>query len=170
MVMQDKAKRKWDRRGFFGTAVAGALMESALGAGKDALPRPTETRKGDMLYRSSGKTGETVSVIGVRAGRRRGSISGCEKGRQDSIHRVHRPQRRGTPPAHAQRGSGRRIPFRRRAISFQLDGLELPQLRPRSHAGALKDQTMKPMGDKFTLESKTVTPAECLQYALSQPA
>jgi hypothetical protein len=31
----------------------------------DALPRPTETRKGDMLYRSFGKTGEAVSVIGV---------------------------------------------------------------------------------------------------------
>ena len=31
-------------------------------------------------------------------------------------------------------------------------------------------QTMKPMGGKFILDSKTVTPAECLQYALSQPA
>ena len=28
---------------------------------------------------------------------------------------------------------------------------------------------MKPMGGKFILESKTVTPTECLQYALSQP-
>jgi aryl-alcohol dehydrogenase-like predicted oxidoreductase len=31
-------------------------------------------------------------------------------------------------------------------------------------------QTMKPMGGKFILDSKTVTPDECLQYALSQPA
>ena len=31
-------------------------------------------------------------------------------------------------------------------------------------------QTMKPMGGKFILESKTVTPEDCLQYALSQPA
>jgi len=30
-------------------------------------------------------------------------------------------------------------------------------------------QTMKPMGGNFILASKTVTPAECLQYALSQP-
>lgn len=30
-------------------------------------------------------------------------------------------------------------------------------------------QTMKPMGDKFVLESGVVTPTECLQYALSQP-
>jgi aryl-alcohol dehydrogenase-like predicted oxidoreductase len=30
-------------------------------------------------------------------------------------------------------------------------------------------QTMKPMGGKFILDSKTVTPAECMQYALSQP-
>jgi predicted aldo/keto reductase-like oxidoreductase len=38
---------------------------------------------------------------------------------------------------------------------------------------AIKDgiavQTMKPMGDKFILESGVVTPTECLQYALSQP-
>lgn len=31
----------------------------------EQLPRPAETRKGDMLYRSFGKTGESVSVIGV---------------------------------------------------------------------------------------------------------
>lgn len=31
-------------------------------------------------------------------------------------------------------------------------------------------QTMKSMGDKFLLDSKTVTARECLQYALSQPA
>ena len=31
----------------------------------DRLPHPAETRKGDMLYRSFGKTGETVSVLGV---------------------------------------------------------------------------------------------------------
>jgi predicted aldo/keto reductase-like oxidoreductase len=30
-------------------------------------------------------------------------------------------------------------------------------------------QTMKPMGAKFILQSNTVTPTECLQYALSQP-
>jgi predicted aldo/keto reductase-like oxidoreductase len=39
---------------------------------------------------------------------------------------------------------------------------------------ALRDgvavQTMKPMGGKFILDSKTVSPTECLQYALSQPA
>lgn len=29
---------------------------------------------------------------------------------------------------------------------------------------------MKSMGDKFLLDSKTVTPRECLQYALTQPA
>jgi predicted aldo/keto reductase-like oxidoreductase len=30
-------------------------------------------------------------------------------------------------------------------------------------------QTMKPMGGKSILDSQTVSPAECLQYALSQP-
>jgi hypothetical protein len=29
------------------------------------LPQPQETRRGDMLYRSFGQTGETVSVQGV---------------------------------------------------------------------------------------------------------
>jgi len=31
-------------------------------------------------------------------------------------------------------------------------------------------QTMKPMGGKFLLDSKVVTPSDCLRYALSQPA
>ena len=31
-------------------------------------------------------------------------------------------------------------------------------------------QTMKPMGRKFLLESRVITPSECLRYALSQPA
>ena len=31
-------------------------------------------------------------------------------------------------------------------------------------------ETMKSMGDKFLFESKTVTPRECLQYPLRQPA
>jgi predicted aldo/keto reductase-like oxidoreductase len=31
-------------------------------------------------------------------------------------------------------------------------------------------QTMKPMGGGFLLRDKAITPAECLQYALSQPA
>jgi aryl-alcohol dehydrogenase-like predicted oxidoreductase len=38
---------------------------------------------------------------------------------------------------------------------------------------AIKDgiaiQTMKPMGDKFVLDAGVASPAECLQYALSQP-
>ena len=54
-----------NRRTFFQAAIASAaLAETVIGAG-ESLPRPKETRKGDMLYRSFGKTGETVSVIGV---------------------------------------------------------------------------------------------------------
>jgi predicted aldo/keto reductase-like oxidoreductase len=49
-----------------GAALAGAaLAEFASGAPQEAIPRPAETRRGDMLYRTFGKTGETVSVIGV---------------------------------------------------------------------------------------------------------
>lgn len=56
---------QWDRRVFFEAALAGVLAETAAAAESDTLPRPSETRKGDMLYRTFGKTGETVSVIGV---------------------------------------------------------------------------------------------------------
>jgi len=44
------------------------------------------------------------------------------------------------------------------------------QVMPVALADGLAVQTMKPMGGKFILESNTVSPAECLQYALSQPA
>ncbi len=50
--------------------IGGALAASALGpnaesATNDEPARPKETRKGDMLYRDFGRTGETVSVLGV---------------------------------------------------------------------------------------------------------
>jgi hypothetical protein len=45
--------------------LCGTYHKMYTSAETDALPRPTETRKGDMLYRSFGKTGEAVSVIGV---------------------------------------------------------------------------------------------------------
>jgi aryl-alcohol dehydrogenase-like predicted oxidoreductase len=61
--MED-AKSNFDRRVFLGSAIAGAALAGAA-EGADALPRPEETRQGDMLYRTFGKTGEKVSVIGV---------------------------------------------------------------------------------------------------------
>src|SRR5579862_9400004 len=49
-----------------GAALAGAALgEFAAGAPQEDLPRPSETRRGDMLFRTFGTTGETVSVIGV---------------------------------------------------------------------------------------------------------
>jgi predicted aldo/keto reductase-like oxidoreductase len=56
-----------DRRAFLSTALgATALAGAALAADNDeSVTRPKETRKGDMLYRSFGTTGETVSVLGV---------------------------------------------------------------------------------------------------------
>jgi aryl-alcohol dehydrogenase-like predicted oxidoreductase len=55
-----------DRRQFMNSALLGAsITEGASGATEGAAPRPVETRRGDMLYRSFGKTGETVSVLGV---------------------------------------------------------------------------------------------------------
>jgi hypothetical protein len=55
-------EHNFNRRTFFGTSLAGAAFAgAAAGADTDPLPRPAETRKGDMLYRSFGKTGQTVS-------------------------------------------------------------------------------------------------------------
>jgi len=49
-----------------GAALASAAFaELAAGAPQENLPRPVETRRGEMLYRAFGKTGETVSVLGV---------------------------------------------------------------------------------------------------------
>jgi len=44
------------------------------------------------------------------------------------------------------------------------------QVMPVALKEGIAVQTMKPMGGKFILESKIVTPEECLRYALSQPA
>ena len=54
------------RREFRESALLGAApTEAADGATDGAPPRPAETRRGDMLYRSFGRTGETVSALGV---------------------------------------------------------------------------------------------------------
>jgi predicted aldo/keto reductase-like oxidoreductase len=63
--MHPEREGNFDRREFVGAAVVGAALAGAAMGQTDQLPRPTETRKGDMLYRSFGKTGENVSVIGV---------------------------------------------------------------------------------------------------------
>jgi predicted aldo/keto reductase-like oxidoreductase len=51
------------RREFFGAVTTAALL--AEHARAQTVSFPNETRRGDMLYRSFGKTGETVSVLGV---------------------------------------------------------------------------------------------------------
>lgn len=43
------------------------------------------------------------------------------------------------------------------------------EVMPVARREGIAVQTMKPMGGKFILDSHTVTPEECLQYALSQP-
>jgi hypothetical protein len=61
------------RRNFLTKASAGAgvLLSGALGTSlsekvkADELPHPKQTRRGDMLYRQLGKTGQEVSVIGL---------------------------------------------------------------------------------------------------------
>lgn len=64
--MEIKPENHVGRREFLGSALLGAaLAGAASGADESGVPRPAETRRGDMLYRSFGKTGETVSVLGV---------------------------------------------------------------------------------------------------------
>jgi aryl-alcohol dehydrogenase-like predicted oxidoreductase len=70
-----------------------------------------------------------------------------------------------------------------RAKSFHFDAVLFPsnvmdwsfrsfvhEVMPVALRDGIAVQTMKPMGGKFILESGAVTPTECLQYALSQPA
>jgi len=66
--MTPENEHQLDRRALIGSALGTAAFVAASAgdaAGAEDLPRPTETRKGDMLYRSFGKTGESVSAIGV---------------------------------------------------------------------------------------------------------
>jgi hypothetical protein len=64
--MEAENNKQLERRAFLGGAVAmGAFAAEGLSAAQDdiPMPRPTETRKGDMLYRSFGKTGKVVALI-----------------------------------------------------------------------------------------------------------
>ena len=63
--MKAESASHFDRRQFLGAAMAASALTAAAAPESENLPFPAETRKGDMLYRAFGKTGETVSVIGV---------------------------------------------------------------------------------------------------------
>jgi aryl-alcohol dehydrogenase-like predicted oxidoreductase len=56
----------------------------------DQLPRPEETVKGDMRYRTLGRTGEQVSIIGLG-----GHHIGRQKEEQESIHIIRNAIDRG---------------------------------------------------------------------------
>jgi predicted aldo/keto reductase-like oxidoreductase len=274
-------EHNFNRRTFFGTSLAGAAFAgAAAGADTDPLPRPAETRKGDMLYRSFGKTGQTVSVIGVggshigqvatddlatriirtaidkginfmdnswdynegtgrdelRMGRalRDGyrqkvflmtkvdgrtkdaaakqldeSLKRLQTDHVDLLQfheviRMEDPDRFFAPGGALEAfldarkaGKIRYIGFTghkdpavhlrmfsmAKEKGFHFDAVLFPsnvmdwnfrsfihQVMPVALREGVAVQTMKPMGGKFILDSKTVTPAECLQYALSQPA
>lgn len=268
-----------DRRAFFGTTIAGAALAAAASGQTEPLPRPVETRRGDMLYRSFGKTGETVSVIGV-GGSHIGQVESDELAIKIIRTAIDRginfmdnswDYNQGTGRDELRMGKALRDGYRQKVFlmtkvdgrtkdaaarqldeslkRLQADHIDLLQFhevirmedpdRFFAEGGALeafldarkagkirfigftghKDpaihlrmlsmakqhnfhfdavlfpsnvmdwsfrsfvhevmpvalregiavQTMKPMGGKFILDSKTVTPAECLQYALSQP-
>ena len=269
-----------NRRRFFGTAIAGAALSApAAHAENERLPHPAQTRKGDMLYRAFGRTGETVSVIGVggshigevpdedlairiiRAAIDRGinfmdnswdynqgtgrdeirmgkalrdgyrqkvflmtkvdgrtkeaaarqldeSLKRLQTDRLDLLQfheviRMEDPDRFFAPGGALEAfldarkaGKIRYIGFtghkdpavhlRMLAMAkekgFHFDAILFPsnvmdwnfrsfihEVMPVALQEGIAVQTMKPMGSKFILDSKTVTPTECLQYALSQP-
>ncbi|HVW10059.1 MAG TPA: aldo/keto reductase [Bryobacteraceae bacterium] len=268
----------FDRREFVGAVAAGALI-AANAEGQQALPFPNETRHGDMLYRSFGKTGVTVSVLGVggshigqaesddlaikiirtaidrgvnfmdnswdynngdgKAETRMGKAlrdgyrqkvflmtkadgrtkEAAAKQLDESLRRLQTdhvdlwqfhetirmedPDRYFAPGgAHEafdeakKAGKTRFIGFTghkdpavhlrmlnmARAKGYHFDAVLFPsnvmdwnfrsfvhEVMPVAIQDGVAVQTMKPMGGKFVLDSKVVTPAECLQYALSQP-
>jgi aryl-alcohol dehydrogenase-like predicted oxidoreductase len=269
-----------NRRAFLGGAIAGAAVISAADAQTGPLPRPAESRRGDMLYRSFGRTGETVSCIGVGGshigqagsdelairivrtaidrginfmdnawdynnGNGQGEIKmgkALRDGYRQKVFLMTKVDGRTKPTAAQQldeslkrlqtdhldllqchevirmedpdrffadggaleafldakkAGKIRYIGFtghkdpsihlRMLSIAkekgFHFDAVLFPsnvmdwsfrsfvhEVMPVALREGVAVQTMKPMGGKFILESKTVTPGECLQYALSQPA
>ena len=253
------------------------MADAALAAKTDGLPAPAETRKGDMLYRSFGKTGETVSVLGV-GGSHIGQTSSDElatkiirtaidrgvnfmdnawdygegkaetkmgkalrdgyrekvflmtkvdgrtkeaaaKQLDESLKRLqtshvdllqfHEVIRMEDPDRFFAPGGAReafedakkagkirfigftghkdpavhlRMLSMAKEKGFHFDAVLFPsnvmdfsfrsfvhEVMPVAMREGIAVQTMKPMGGKFILESKTVSPAECLQYAMSQP-
>uniref|UniRef100_Q022V8 Aldo/keto reductase n=1 Tax=Solibacter usitatus (strain Ellin6076) TaxID=234267 RepID=Q022V8_SOLUE len=271
-------RRDMERRTFLGSAVGSIAMAASADAQTTPLPRPAETRKGDMLYRSFGKTGETVSVIGVG-----GSHIGQTP--EDLAQRIVRTAidrginfmdnswdyNNGDGQGETKMGKALRDGYRQKVFlmtkvdgrtkdaaakqideslkrlqtdhvelmqyhevirmedadrffaeegaleafldarkagkiryigftghkdpaihlrmlevarqkGFHFDAVLFPsnvmdwsfrsfvhQVMPEALKEGIAVQTMKPMGSKFILESKTVTPDECLLYALSQP-
>ena len=262
-----------------GAALATAAVGGPLQAADEALPRPTETRRGDMLYRSFGKTGETVSALGlggshigqaasdslatqiVRTAIDRGvnfmdnswdynngdgqaetrmgkalldgyrqkvflmtkvdgrtkeaaakqldeSLKRLQTDHVDLLQfheviRMEDPDRFFAPGGALEAfldarkaGKIRYIGFTghkdpaihlrmldlAREKNFHFDAVLFPsnimdwtfrsfvhQVMPVALKDGIAVQTMKPMGGKFILDSKVASPAECLQYALSQP-
>lgn len=275
------------RRDFISAAVGGAaLVQAATLSGQDTPayrnigPMPAETRRGDMIYRALGRTGENVSIVGLggsdigkaasdelatriirtavdhgltfmdnswdynngdgRAETRMGnalrdgyrqkvflmtkvdgrtkvaaakqideSLKRLQTDHVDLLQfhevvRMEDPDRIFAPGgAHEafedakKAGKLRFIGFtghKDPAIhlrmldvaeqhGFHFDALLHPsnpmdyhfrsfvhQVMPRALKAGIGVETMKPMGGKFILQSKTVSPTECLHYAMSMPA
>jgi len=266
------------RREFFGAVAAGALLAESAEA--QAVPFPNETKRGDMLYRSFGQTGESVSALGVggshigqaesdalatkiirtaidrgvnfmdnswdynngngKAETRMGQAlrdgyrqkvflmtkvdgrtkAAAAKQLEESMRRLqtdhidllqfHEVIRMEDPDRFFAPGGAReafedakkagkirfigftghkdpavhlRMLEMAKGKGFHFDAVLFPsnvmdwnfrsfvhQVLPVAAREGVAIQTMKPMGGKIILDSKVVSPTDCLQYALSQPA
>jgi predicted aldo/keto reductase-like oxidoreductase len=275
--MPSSDSRFIDRREFVGAAAAGALLAASAEAQTAAFPN--ETKRGDMLYRSFGKTGETVSALGIggshigqaesdalatkiirtaidrgvnfmdnswdynngdgKAETRMGQAlrdgyrqkvflmtkvdgrtkAAAAKQLEESMRRLqtdhidllqfHEVIRMEDPDRFFAPGGAReafedakkagkirfvgftghkdpavhlRMLEMAKAKGFHFDAVLFPsnvmdwnfrsfvhQVLPVAARDGIAIQTMKPMGGKRILDSKAVSPTECLQYALSQP-
>ena len=101
------------------------------------------------------------------------SSAGGEESGEDPLHRLCRPQRPYRPPAHAGADGPAPVPFRFLPDAAERHGLPFPQLRApgASQTGRAghRPLAMKTMGSGAIVRSGTVTPIECLHYALNLP-
>ena len=95
------------------------------------------------------------------------------QGRQNPLHRIYRPQGSAHPSLYARGSAPERISFRYGADAVECDGRSLSQFWEVGGAGAGQERIavlgMKPMANGIILKSKTVTPIECLHFAMNLP-
>src|SRR5436309_2519735 len=143
----ENSPSKLGRREFL-TASAGAVAAALLAAGSNSLF--AESSDDGMIYRTLGRTGERVSVIGL-GGWHIGQPSISE---QDSIQLIRQAIDRGQMPLNVMDAHFR---------SFEREVL------PVLNREGIAPLGMKAFGHPYILHSNTVKPIEALHYCLNLP-